>query len=114
MIEDTNKSLKEIYTNKQEINKTVQELNVKIESVKKKQTKGNLEMKMLETQAGTSEASLTYRTQEVKERISGTESMIKEMDTSVKENVKSKILLAQNIQEIWNTMDRPNLRIIGI
>ena len=90
MIEDTNKSLKEIYTNKQEINKTVQELNVKIESVKKKQTKGNLEMKMLETQAGTSEASLTYRTQEVKERISGTEN-------KVKENVKSKKRQVQNI-----------------
>ena len=35
--------------------------------------------------------------------------MIEEMDTSVKENVKSK-----NIQEIWNTMKRPNLRMMGI
>ena len=36
------------------------------------------------------------------------------MDTQVKENAKSKNLLTQNIQEIWDTMKRPNLRIIGI
>jgi hypothetical protein len=32
----------------------------------------------------------------------------------VKENTKSKKLLTQNIQEIQDTMRRPNLRIIGI
>jgi hypothetical protein len=32
----------------------------------------------------------------------------------VKENAKSKTLLTQNIQEIQDTMRRPNLRIIGI
>ena len=32
----------------------------------------------------------------------------------VKENVKSKKFLTQNIQEIWDTMKKPNLRIIGI
>jgi hypothetical protein len=34
------------------------------------------------------------------------------MDTSVKENVKSQTFLTQNIQEIWDTMKRPNLKII--
>ena len=29
----------------------------------------------------------------------------------VKENVKSNKFLTQNIQEIWDTMKRPNLRI---
>ena len=41
------------------------------------------------------------------------EGMIEETDTSVKENVKSKKFLTQNIQENWGTMKRLNLRIIG-
>ena len=69
---------------------------------------------MLRMQIGTLEASLTNKTQEVEEGISGIEGRIEEVATSVKENVKSKILLAQNIQEIWKSMDRPSLRIIGI
>jgi hypothetical protein len=32
----------------------------------------------------------------------------------VKENVKSKKFLTQNVQEIQDTMRRPNLRVIGI
>jgi hypothetical protein len=38
---------------------------------------------------------------------------IQDIDTAVKENTKSKNLLSQN-QEIQDTMERPNLRIIGI
>jgi hypothetical protein len=34
--------------------------------------------------------------------------------TASKENVKAKKFLTQNVQEIWNTMKRPNLGIIGI
>ena len=48
------------------------------------------------------------------ERISGIEETIEEIDTPVKENAKYKKFLTQNIQEIWDTMKRPNLRIIGI
>jgi hypothetical protein len=44
----------------------------------------------------------------------GVEDTIEEIDTSVKENVKSKESLTQNIKEIRDTMKRPNLRIIGI
>lgn len=40
--------------------------------------------------------------------------MTEEVDTLVKENAKSKKLLTQNIQKIWDTMKRANLRIIGI
>jgi hypothetical protein len=36
------------------------------------------------------------------------------MDTTIKENAKYKKILTQNIQEIQDTMRRPNLRIIGI
>jgi hypothetical protein len=53
----------------------------------KKQTEGNLEMK----NSGTSLASLTKRIQEMEERVSGIGDTIEEMDTLVKESVKSKI-----------------------
>jgi hypothetical protein len=36
------------------------------------------------------------------------------MDTTVKENAKCKKLLTQNVQEIQDTMRRPNLRVKGI
>jgi hypothetical protein len=36
------------------------------------------------------------------------------MDTIIKENAKCKKILTQNIQEIQDTIRRPNLRIIGI
>lgn len=40
--------------------------------------------------------------------------MIEEMNTSVKENVKSEKTLTHYFQEIWDTMKRPILKIIGI
>jgi hypothetical protein len=36
------------------------------------------------------------------------------MDATIKENAKCKKILTQNIQEIQDTMRRPNLRILGI
>ena len=36
------------------------------------------------------------------------------MGTTIKENAKCKKILAQNIQEIQDTMRRPNLQIIGV
>lgn len=36
------------------------------------------------------------------------------MDTIVKENIKSKNFLTRIIQEIWDIMKRPNLRMTGI
>jgi hypothetical protein len=47
----------------------------------------------------------------MEERISGAEDSIKNMDTTIKEIAKSKKILTGNIQEIQNTMRRPNLRI---
>jgi hypothetical protein len=46
--------------------------------------------------------------------VSGIEDTIEEINTLVKENVKSKKFLTQDIQEIWDTMKKPNLRIIGL
>ena len=49
----------------------------------------------------------------MEERISGAEDSIENIGTTIKENRKCKKILTQNIQEIQDTMRRPNLRIIG-
>jgi hypothetical protein len=46
----------------------------------------------------------------MEERITTVEDMIKETDKLVDENVKSKKVLTQKIQEIWDTVKRPKLR----
>jgi len=48
-------------------------------------------MKNLETQTGASEASLTDRTEETVDRISGIENLTEETNTQVKEKDKCKI-----------------------
>jgi hypothetical protein len=50
----------------------------------------------------------------MKERISGAQDSIGNVDTTIKENAKCKKILTQNIQEIQDTMRGTNLRIIGI
>jgi hypothetical protein len=60
------------------------------------------------------ETSINYKIKEIKERISGIEDTIENIDRLVKENTKCKKLLTPNIQEIQDTMKRSNLRIIGI
>lgn len=52
--------------------------------------------------------------QELEERVTDLEDMIEAIDSLVKEHVKSNKSLRQTIQEIWNTMKRPNLRRIVI
>lgn len=64
--EKMNEGLKEIYKKKKlkewnEINKADQDLKIETESIKKIQTKGILEMKILRTQIGTSEATFNKR-----------------------------------------------------
>ena len=50
----------------------------------------------------------------MEERISGAEDSIENIGTTIKENAKCKKNLTQDLQEIQDTMKRPNLRIIGI
>ena len=50
----------------------------------------------------------------MEERISGAEDSIENIGTTIKENGKCKKILTQNIQEIQDTMRRPNLRKIGV
>jgi predicted nucleic acid-binding Zn-ribbon protein len=97
-----------------EFNKTIQGLKMEIETIKKSQKETTLEIENIEKRSGVIDTSITNRIQEIGERISGAEDTLENIDTTVKENEKCKKLLTQNIQEIQDTMRRPNLRIIGI
>jgi predicted nucleic acid-binding Zn-ribbon protein len=87
-----------------ELNKTMQDLKMEPETIKKSQRKTTLEMENLGKRSGVIDASITNRIQEIEERISGTEDNIENIDTTVKENAKCKNFLTQNIQEIQDTM----------
>jgi hypothetical protein len=87
---------------------------VETEALRKTKTEGILEMKNLDKRTEATDTSITNKNTKDKERISGIEDMIEEIDTTVKENVSSENFLTQNIQEIRDTMKRPNRRIIGI
>ena len=50
----------------------------------------------------------------MEERISGAEYSIENISTTIKENTKCKKILSQIIQEVQDTMSRPNLWIIGV
>jgi uncharacterized coiled-coil protein SlyX len=82
-----------------ELNKTIQDLKMGIETIKKPQRETTLEIENLEKRAGVIDASIANRIQEIEERISGAEDTIENIDAAVKENAKHKKLLAQNIQE---------------
>ena len=84
-----------------------------MEVMKKTQTKGMLGMENLGKPMGTTETSITNRIQEIEERISDTEDTIEEINSLIKEQKKFNKFLRQNTQEIWDTMKRLNLRIIG-
>jgi chromosome segregation ATPase len=110
--------LKEIQenTSKQvtELNKTIQDLKWEVETIKKTQNETMLEIETLGKKSGTIDASISNKIQEMEEKIWGTEDSIENMGTTIKENTKCKKILAQNIQEIQDTMRKPNLQIIGV
>ena len=96
------------------MNKTVQDLKIEIETIKKSQRGVTLEMETLEKRSRVIDASITNRIQEIEERISGIEDITEDIDITVKENRKCKKFLTQNTHETQDTMKRPNLRIIEI
>jgi hypothetical protein len=87
---------------------------MKVETIKKTQREKTLEIESLGKKSGIRDVSISNRIQEMEERISGAEDSIENTDTTVKENTKCKKILTQNIQEIQDTMRRPNLRIMSI
>jgi chromosome segregation ATPase len=98
-----------------ELDKTIQDLKTEVEKkIKKKQREITLQIEILEKKSGIINTSINNRIQEIEKRISDAEDSIKNMKTTIKENEKCKKILTQNIQEIQDTMRRPNLQIIGI
>jgi prefoldin subunit 5 len=73
-----------------EVNKTIQDLKMEIETIKKSQRETTLEIKNLGKRAGVIDASITNRIQKIEERISGAEDTIENIDTIVKDNEKTK------------------------
>jgi hypothetical protein len=96
------------------LNKTIQDLKMEVETIKKSQRETTLETENLGKKSGAIDASITNGIQELEERILGAEHSIENIDTTIKENAKCKKILTQTIQDIQDTMRRPNLRIIGI
>ena len=50
----------------------------------------------------------------MEERFSGAEDSIENIGTTIKENTQCKKIITQNMQEIQDTMRRPNVQIIGV
>jgi uncharacterized coiled-coil protein SlyX len=96
------------------LNKTIQDLNREVDTIKKTQSEATLAIEILGKKYGTIDASISNRIRELEERISGAEDSIENISTTIKENTKCKNILTQNIQEIQDTMRRPNLWIIGV
>jgi hypothetical protein len=97
-----------------ELNKTIQDLKMEVEIIKKTQRETTLEIENQRKRSGAIDASITNRIKEIEDRILGAEDTTENIYTTVKENAKCKKILTQNIQEIQGTMRSPKLRIIGI
>ena len=102
------------YKQVMEMNKIILDIKREVDTIKKTQSEATLEIETLGQKSGTIDASISNRIQEMEERISGAEDSIENIGTTIKENAKCKKILTQNIQEIQDTMRRPNLRIIGV
>jgi methyl-accepting chemotaxis protein len=73
-----------------------------------------LEIENLGEKSATIDEHISKRIKEMEERISVAEDSIENVGTTIKENGKCKKILTENIQEIQDTMRRPDLRIIGV
>jgi hypothetical protein len=82
--------------------------------MKKTQRETTLEIETLGKKSRIIDASISKRIQKMEKRISAAEDPIENIDTTLKRNAKCKEILTQFIQEIQDTIRRPNLRIIGI
>jgi hypothetical protein len=86
--EETQKSHQKLQENTtdqvMELNKTIQDLKMEVETIKKSQRETTLEIAILGKKSGTIDASITNRIQEIEERISGAEDCNENMDTTIK------------------------------
>ena len=73
-----------------ELNKTMQNLKMEIETIKKSQRETTLEIENLGKKPVFIDASITNRIQDIEERISSAEDTIENMDTTVKKRQNAK------------------------
>jgi hypothetical protein len=97
-----------------EMNKIILDLKREVATIKKKQSEATLEIESLGKKSGIIDVSISNRIKGMEGKISGAEDCIESICTTMKENAKRKNILSQNIQEIQDTMRRPNLRIVGV
>lgn len=86
------------------MNKTVEDLKMEIEEIKKTQTEG-----ILETENPGKEQSNRYKHHRQNPGdggVPGIDVMTEEIDTLVKDSAEAKMFLTQSIQKIWDTMKR--------
>jgi predicted nucleic acid-binding Zn-ribbon protein len=76
-----------------ELNKNIQDIKMEVETIKKTQRETTLEMEILGKKSGTIDVSISNRIQEMEKTISGTEDSIENMESTIKENAKSKKIL---------------------
>jgi predicted nucleic acid-binding Zn-ribbon protein len=67
-----------------ELNKTIQDLKMQVETRKKSQRETTLEIETLGKKSGVTDASITNRIKEIEERISGAEDTIENIDRTIK------------------------------
>jgi hypothetical protein len=81
---------------------------MEVEIIKKTQRETTLEIETLGKKSGSIDVSISNRMQVMEESISGIEDSIKNMDTTIRENLKCKKILTQNIQEVQKTNPENN------
>jgi predicted nucleic acid-binding Zn-ribbon protein len=92
--EETQKSLKELQAKTakkvKELNKTIQDLKMEMETIKKSQRETTLEIENLGKRSGVIDESIINRIREINKRISGAEYNTENIDTTAKGNTKCK------------------------
>ena len=81
--ENTTKQVKEL-------NRPIQDVKMQIETIKKSQRETTLEIEILGKKSGTIDASISYRTQERVERLSGPEDSRENMHITIKKMQNAK------------------------
>jgi predicted nucleic acid-binding Zn-ribbon protein len=71
------------------MNKTIQDLKMEVETIKKSQRETTMEIENLRKRSGVINASITNRIEEIEDRISRVEGTIENIDTTVKEKQKA-------------------------
>ena len=91
---DINNSLKEIQENTtkqmKELNKTIQDLKIEVETIRKSQRETTLDIENLGKKSGVIDGSINQRIQELEERISVAEDSIEKLPQHSKKMQKAK------------------------